>query len=186
MESLTDEQIKKNAKKFFETGEKYGFMNDTLVDLLTPDIIGAPATIGKNFYNAFDGGLIKHILTLTKYAVAINEMLPDTKRVDKNTLVKVCFLHQIGKAKMFAEQTSQWHKDNRGEMFTFNDELLSMNAAERSVYYATTAGIELSEDEMFAIFNYREDFSTRPIEKLGERFAALLRAANITAIIEEK
>ena len=184
--SLSKEKILKNAKKFNETGVKYGFINDDLVSLLGPEFIGAPACSTTNLYNAFEGGLMLHILNTTKYAVSINEMLPEDKQVNAESLIKVCFLHQIGKAKMFVEQTSQWHRDNKGEMYTFNEDLLSMTVSERSVYYALSSGVSLSEDEVFAMYNYNEDFSGRPMKTKGEKLAAILRVANQLAIIDEK
>jgi hypothetical protein len=184
--SLSKEKIIKNAKKFNETGLKYGFINDELITLLGQEFITAPACSTTNLYNTFDGGLIHHILTTTKYAISINEMLPENKQVNIESLIKVSFLHQIGKAKMFVEQKSQWHRDNKGEMYIFNDELLSMTVSERSVYYALISGIKLSEDEVFAIYNYNDDFSGRPMTTTGEKLAAILRIANQLAILEEK
>jgi hypothetical protein len=184
--SLSPEKILKNAKKFNETGVKHGFINDELMNLLGKEFISAPACSTTNLYNAFDGGLVLHILTTTKYAVSINEMLPENKQVDATSLIKVCFLHQIGKSKMFVEQKSQWHRDNKGEMYIFNDELLSMTVSERSVYYALSAGISLTEDEVFAMYNYNDDFSSRPMKTKGEKLAAILRVANQLAVIEEK
>jgi hypothetical protein len=184
--SLSKEKIIKNAKKFNETGSKYGFINDDLINLLGQEFITAPACSTTKLYNAFEGGLVHHILTTTKYAVSINEMLPEDKQVKVESLIKVCFLHQIGKSKIFVEQKSQWHRDNKGEMYIFNDDLLSMTVSERSVYYSLTSGISLSEDEVFAMYNYNDDFSGRPMTTNGEKLAAILRVANQLAIIEEK
>jgi hypothetical protein len=184
--SLSKEKILKNAKKFQETGTKHGFLTEELLNLLGSEFIGAPACSTTNLYNAFEGGLILHILNTTKYAVSINELLPADKQVDTPSLIKVCFLHQIGKSKMFVEQTSQWHRDNKGEMYVFNDELLSMTVSERSVYYALNGGVSLSEDEVFAMYNYNDDFSGRPMKTKGEKLAAILRIANQLAVIEEK
>lgn len=183
---LTSEKILKNAKKFNDTGIKYEVINDELMDMLGKEFINAPCTTTTNLYGAYDGGLIQHILNTTKYALKINEALPDNKQVNTTNIIRVCLIHQIGKANMYSEQTSQWHKDNRGEMYTFNEDLLSMSTAERSVYYALKAGIDLNEDEVFAIYNYNSDFAQRPMTTLGERLAALLRAANMVAIMEEK
>lgn len=184
--SLTKEKILKNAKKFNETGVKHGFINDELMDLLGPEFIGAPACTTTNLYNAYEGGLIQHILNTTKYAVSINEMLPAEKQVPSQSLIKVCFLHQIGKAKMFVPQPSTWHQENKGEMFMFNNDLLSMTVSERSVFYAMSANVSLSEDEVFAMYNYNDDFSTRPMKTIGEKLAAILKVANQLSIIEEK
>lgn len=183
---ITEEKIKKNAQKFNNTGVKYGVVNDELMDLLGVGFITAPCTTTTNLYGAYDGGLIQHILNVTKYAIEINEMLPESKQVTKDSIIRVCLVHQIGKANMYAEQTSQWHKDNRGEMYTFNDEALSMSTAERSVFYALKSGIALTEDEVFAIYNYNSDFAHWSMNKQGEKLASLLKTANMIAIMEEK
>ena len=183
---LSKEKILKNAKKFNDTGLKYDVVNDDLMNMLGKEFIDAPCTTTTNLYGAYDGGLIQHILNTTKYALNINEALPEDKQVSSKNIIRVCLIHQIGKAKMYSEQTSKWHKDNRGEMYTFNDELLSMSTAERSIYYALKCGINLNEDEVFAIYNYNSDFSQRPMTTLGEKLSALLRTANMVAIMSEK
>jgi hypothetical protein len=71
-------------------------------------------------------------------------------------------------------------------MFIFNDELLSMTVSERSVYYAMSSGITLTEDEVFAMYNYNDDFSGRPMTTIGEKLAAIVRIANQLSVIEEK
>jgi len=183
---LTKEKILKNAKKFNDTGIKYDVINDDLMNLLGKEFINAPCTTTTKFYGAHDGGLIQHILNTTKYALKINESLPADKQVNAKSIIRVCLIHQIGKAKMYTEQTSQWHKDNRGEMFTFNEDLLSMSTAGRSIYYVLKSGIDLSEDEVFAIYNYNSDFAQRPMTSDGEKLSALLKTANMIAIMEEK
>jgi hypothetical protein len=183
---LTEDKILKNAKKFNDTGVKYEVINDDLINMLGQEFITAPCTTKTNLYGAYDGGLINHILNTTKYALKINETLPESKQVNTSNIIRVCLIHQIGKAKMYSEQTSQWHKDNRGEMYTFNENLLAMSTAERSIYYTLKSGINLSEDEVFAIYNYNTDFAQRPMTTLGEKLAALLRTANMISILEEK
>ena len=183
---LTQDKILKNAKKFHDTAVKYEIINDTLSDLLGKEFISAPCTSSTKFYNAYEGGLIQHILNTTKYAVSINNLLPEPKRVDVASLIKVCLIHQIGKSNMFIPQTSKWHRDNKGEMYTWNEDNLSMSVAERSIYYALKSNIDLSEDEVFAIYNYNSDFAHKPMLNEGEKLAALLKISNMTAIIEEK
>ena len=113
-------------------------------------------------------------------------MVSEDKKVGVESLLTVCFLHQIGKAKMFVEQTSQWHKDNKGEKFKFNEELSPMTVTERSVYYALSSGIKLTEDEVYAMYNYNNDFSFRPLKNEGEKIAAILKIANNLAIYDVK
>ena len=183
---LTEEKIKKNAQKFNETGVKYGVVNDELTTLLGVDFMTAPCTTMTKLYGAYKGGLIQHILNVTKHAISVNNSLPENKQVSKEAIIRVCLIHQIGKVNMYSEQTSQWHKDNKGEMYIFNEDSLSMSTAERSVFYALKSGIDLTEDEVYAIFNYNSDFAYWSLEKEGEKLASLLKTANLVAIIEEK
>lgn len=183
---LTEEKIKKNAQKFNETGVKYGVVNDELITLLGVDFITTPCTTTTKLYGAYDGGLIQHILNVTKHAISVNNSLPENKQVSKEAIIRVCLIHQIGKVNMYSEQTSQWHKDNKGEMYKFNEESLSMSTSERSVFYALKSGINLTEDEVYAIFNYNSDFAYWSLDKEGEKLASLLKTANLIAIIEEK
>ena len=53
-------------------------------------------------------------------------------------------------------------------------------------HYAMQAGIKLTEDEVFAIFNYNSDFAARPLKTDGEKLAAVLRVATMIAVIESK
>ena len=183
--TLTKEKIQKNAEKFFKTGQDYNFINDKLIDLIGKSIIGAPASSSKNLHNAFEGGLIDHIFKVTKHAVSVNELLPAEKQIEKASLVKVCFLHQIGKSELYIENTEEW-KLKRGNFYDFNEELVSMRPSERSIYYATSCGVELSETEFQAIINYDKDDSDKAAKWHTETLGELLKIGNILAMIEEK
>ena len=75
----------------------YKIFTKELLEFLGDDFIRAPASTMKSLHNAFPGGLIDHIILTTKYGVDINLSLPENIRVDNSSLIKVCFLHQIGK-----------------------------------------------------------------------------------------
>jgi hypothetical protein len=183
---LDKEKIIKNAKVYHDRAVSYGVSNDELLSLLGIEFITAPCTTSSNMYGAYEGGLIKHLLNVTKHAVRVNTSLSDSKKVDEKSLIRVSLVHQIGKAKMFIPQESEWHRKNKGEMFTWNESLLSMTVAERSVYYLLKSGVELTEDEVYAIHNFNSDFASRPLKAEGEKIAAILRVANLIATIEEK
>lgn len=184
--SITNEKMLKNAKKFNDTGVKYGVVNDALLELVGSELISAPCTTSESMYNYYDGGLIQHLLNVAKYAISVNSSLPEDKQIDNESIIRVSLIHQIGKAKMFVPQDNDWFVKNRGEHYMFNDELLSLKVGERSVFYALKAGIDLSEDEVFAIHNYNSDFGQRDLTTKGEKLASLLRVANMIAIISEK
>lgn len=182
---LTKDKVVKNAKKFFSTGEKYGFMTEELQNFLGADFIAAPASTRTDLHNAYEGGLVEHLLLVTKYAVSINSILPDSQQVEVNSLIKVCCLHQIGKARLYVEKKSDWHNE-RGIMYDFNNDLTSMRVGERSAYYAVNNGVSLTEEEFQAIVNHDKDDDDKQAKWHSNILGVILRQANELAIMEEK
>jgi len=185
--SLTTEQVTKNAQTFFKTGEKYGFTNEKLIELIGDKLIKAPATMTDEGYNSFDGGLIAHIIDLTGHALKINDSLPEDKRVNKESLIKVCFLHQIGKFDMFVKQDSDWHI-KRGLNYKFNDATPAMTVANCTVSALSEAKLfeSLEQNEREAIMLIPTDIGHRKLNHECERIAGLVKSATIIAILQEK
>lgn len=183
--SLTKDKIIKNAKKYFDTGTKYGFMTEELQNFLGADIIGAPATTKTELYNSYEGGLIEHILLVTKYAVSINSLLPDESQIPLESLIKVCCLHQIGKTFLYIPQTSDWHVKN-GINYSFSDKVISMRVGERSLYYATKYGVSFTEEEYQAIMNHDKDDTDKQSKWFSEKLSIVLKQAIELAILENK
>lgn len=182
---LTQEQVTKNAKKYFKTTQELGVMNEELMTFLGAEFISAPATANKDQYNAFEGGLIDHLLNVTKYAVLINNALPEEERVPQNTLVRTCLLHQIGKAKLFTPCQSEWHIKNQGKLFEYKNDQTPMRVSERSVFYAMSNGIKLTDEEFAAII-----MSDKTDDKMAEyhntMLGEILKAAMTFAVKHAK
>jgi hypothetical protein len=185
---IEQDEVIKNAEKYFATADKYGFMTESLQNLLGVDFIAAPASTTTKAFSAYEGGLIKHILCVTKYAVHLNGTLPTKMQVDKASLVKVCLLHQIGKAKLFmGDKPSKWHQDNLGKMYDYNNDLVSMTVGERSTYYCMANEVNLEEDEYQAIVNYSKiDEDDKQSKWHTSTIGKLLRLAVEMAIMEAK
>jgi hypothetical protein len=184
--NLTQEKIKANAKKYFKTAEKHNFMTDELMIFLGEDFVAAPASTKTELNNAFDGGLIDHIFRVCTYAIKLNGILPNTIQVDESSLIKVCFLHQIGKAKLYIPCESEWHRKNQGKMYDFNNDLVSMKVGERSAYYALKYGVNLTEDEYSAIVFHDKDDEDKQAKWHNSIIGEILKMSNILAIKEEK
>lgn len=183
--SLDQAKIVSNTKKYFETATKHGFMNDEFMNFLGEAFIKAPASTMTDYHNAFEGGLIDHLLRVANYAVRINNSLPDDEKLDQASLLKVCLLHQTGKANLYLPCTSEWHRKNQGKMYEFNQDLVSMRVGERSVYYALSHGIKFTEQEYAAILNFDKNDDRGAIyhnTMLGE----LLKMGSILAIKNEE
>jgi hypothetical protein len=183
--SLQQKQIIENTKKYFDTATKLGFMNEELMAFLGEEFIKAPASTMEEYHNPFEGGLIDHLLKVAKYAVLINKSLPDEERVDQNSLVKTCLLHQIGKAKLYTPCKSEWHRKNQGKMYEFVDGLTSMRSGERSVYYATSFGVKLTEEEYIAIVNF-DKMDDRMSDYHNSMVGELLKMGSVLAIKSEQ
>ena len=181
--SLTKEKIVANATKYFATAEKQGFATPELQDFLGLDFVGAPASTQLKYGNAFEGGLVDHILRVMRIAYKINETL-ESQQVPIASLIKTVYLYQIGKAKMFTPKLSSWHNE-RGIMYDFNEDLSPMRTGERSIYYCIKAGIELSEDEYVAILNHDKSDDLQA-EHHNNDLGTLLVIANKLAINQEK
>ena len=179
-------KIEKNIKKLNSTNEKYGIFTTELLEFLGDNFVTAPASTMKSLHNAFPGGLLDHIILTTKYSVDINLSLPEELRVNSESLIKVCFLHQIGKTFLYKMCESEWHRTNQGKMYEFNDELTSMRVGERSVYYALKYGVELNEEEFQAIINYDKPEDDKQVKWHSSTLSTILKQANELAIIEEK
>lgn len=180
------DKILKNKQTFLEKNELYGILNKDLLEYLGEDLLTAPASTMTSLHNAFPGGLIDHVLKTTKYAIGINKLLPESLSVEAQSIVKVCFLHQIGKTFLYKWCESEWHRNNQGKMYEFNEDLTSMKIGERSVYYAMKYGVSLSEEEYQAIVNYDKPDDDKQSKWYGSTLSTILKQANELAIIEEK
>ena len=180
------EKILKNKEKFNKTNETYNILSEKLLEFLGEDLYSAPASNMESMYNAFPGGLIDYILTVTKYGINLNDILPESQRVDKKSIMRVCFLHQLGKVKLYKFCESEWHRKNQGKMYDFNEDLVSMRVGERSAYYSLRYGVELSDEEYQSILNYDKTDDDKQSKWYGSTLSTILRLANELAIIECK
>ena len=180
------EKILKNKEKFNKTNETYNILSENLLEFLGEDLYSAPASNMESMYNAFPGGLIDYILTVTKYGINLNDILPESQRVDKKSIIRVCFLHQLGKVKLYKFCESEWHRKNQGKMYDFNEDLVSIRVGVRSAYYSLRYGVELSDEEYQSILNYDKTDDDKQSKWYGSTLSTILRLANELAIIECK
>jgi len=180
------EKIVKNNEKFNKTNETYNILTKELLDYLGEDLYFSPASNMESMYNSFPGGLVDYILKVTKYGINLNDILPTTQKVDKTSIIKVCFLHQLGKVRLYKPCESEWHRKNQGKMYVFNEDLVSMRVSERSAYYTMKFGVNLTEEEYQSIVNYDKTDDDKQSKWYGSTLSTILRMANELAIIECK
>lgn len=186
MLDLDKTRLEKNVKKFEEVNGKYEFFTKDLLDFLGQDYFLAPASPMRDMNNAFPGGLLDHTIKVAKYAVYLNNSLPESMREPLESVLKVSFLSEIGKTFLFKPCTSEWHIKNQGKYFEFNEDLVSMRVGERSAFYALSNGVKLTEEEYQSILNHDKSEEDKQVRWYTSKLGQLLKQATDLAILEEK
>lgn len=183
---ITKKEQEKNRKIFEATIQKYNLFTDNLKDFLGEAFYEAPASTLTSLHNAFTGGLVDHLIKVAKYGALINEMLPEGVKQEKEAVLKVCFLSEIGKTFQYKVCESEWHRKNQGKMYDFNEDLTSMRVGERSAFYALKHGVNLSEVEYQALINFEKSEDDKQAKWYSSPLTIILKQAIELAIVEEK
>ena len=178
--------ISKNKKLFEFTNEKYSVYTTKLVEFLGNDLFTAPASTLLSLHNASEGGLLDHLIRVAKYAAMFNEILPETLKCTKESIIKVSFLCEIGKVFLYKPCESKWHRENQGKMYEFVEENTSMKIGERSLFYALSNGVMLTESEAQAILSFDKDDDDKMVKWHSTPLTKVLKTAIEFAIMEEK
>lgn len=149
---ITEEKINFNFVNFIAKLEKYNIYpesikNDSEFNNLLRD---ASAFTSEDSGGAYAGSLIEHITRIAMIAFNVNKMLQDEVKVNLDSLIKVCYLHQISKAIMISKNDVDW-EIKKGKIFKFNKNLPAIKTAEYSLFLCLKYGIELTEEEFEAI-----------------------------------
>lgn len=171
---LDKKSITKNKKIFQITNEKYNVFTAKLIEFLGEQFFIAPASNFNGLFNAFEGGLVDHIIKIAKYAATFNEIIPEKIRCSKETIMKVSFLCEIGKTFLY--------KSNTYGSYDIVGENAHMSVSERSIFYALSNDVMLTEEEAEAILNYNKPEGQCTLSPL----AIILKTAIEFAIMEEQ
>ena len=180
------EQLESNKKKFLETNSKYKIFTKELENFLGDDFYTAPATTTIDMYGCYPGGLLNTSLKACKYAIKINELLPENMREEVPTILKCVFLSQIGKVFLFCPNQNEWQRKTLGKMYEFCDNLVSLRVGERSVHYATKYGVELNEEEFQTILNTDKESDDKMVKYHSSNLSNEIKLGFELAILEEK
>lgn len=177
---LTEEKINLNFILFLKKIEELNIPNfnfSTFQEEVGEKLKNATyGIIGENI--AYEGSFIDIVLRkITKYAVQINELLPEEKRVDKVTLVKVCLLHQISKVEMFQKATSE-HNQNKSPYFEFAPYDFALKCGLRSVALCMKYGISFTEAELEAMTILDRSWDDDQVKYKSNMISSLIKISN--------
>ena len=148
-----------NIQKNWETYEKLlkrlsDHNINNFIDDLGERICMCPASQKKSDFEAYAGGLIKHSLSVTSVMRDLSSAM--NIGVPTASIIKVGLLHDIGKIgdmenSLFLDQDSNWHRENLGQMYKYNEDCQKMSVSHRTLYLLQNFNIGLTQDEWIAI-----------------------------------
>lgn len=184
---INQETKEKNLMLYFKKLKQLGIETNCLEKNYGEKIFEASFSNTNDYGSAFEGSFLEIILKkLTPYAVKLNELLPEEMRVDKDTLVKVCFLHQIAKAIRFVKNDNQWEIEKRGMVYKYDTSLPSIRCGLHSLAMATNCGIQFTVEEMEAMTACDRDSTDEQARWYSSVMATIVRQANELTYLELK
>ena len=164
MKKLTAEQIEMNWQTLLDIIEKY-ISEDRKENLLKfyedfkDRMMFAPASGKGHFHNAMPGGYVEHILHIINHSLEIKEVWEKNDAMINFTeeeLVFAAMHHDLGKVgdldnDYYIPQTSDWHRTNRGEIYTHNPDLQYMKVPDRGLWLLQHYGVKVTDKEYIGI-----------------------------------
>lgn len=149
---ISEEMKEKNYILFKKKLETFGVSGEKVDEIFGDKLKNASFALTNEYGLAYDGSLVHVILrTLTPFAIKINDLLNDNIKVNQDSLIKVCLLHQISKAFMFTPNDNEWEKEKRGMMYKYAPSKVGLKMGLKSVLLAQKLGVTFEEEEVEAM-----------------------------------
>ena len=164
MKKLSAEEIQNNWDKLIDTIE--GFISDDRKPQLLKfyedfkdRMMFAPASAKGHYHNAMPGGYVEHVLHIISHSLELKQVWEKNGAMINFTdeeLVFAAMHHDLGKIgdldnEYYIPQTSDWHRTNRGEIYTHNPDLSYMKVPDRGLWLLQHYGIKVTEKEYIGI-----------------------------------
>jgi hypothetical protein len=166
MKKYTAEELKDNYDRFIKAIEKSfeGERLEKLLHMYSEEELGinlllSPASGNKHYHNAYEGGYIDHVMNVARNSLRMMKLYKEAGGIidfTQEELLFSAFHHDLGKLgeksnPHYVPQTSQWHRENRGEVYKTNIEMSFMTHTDRTFFTLSNYGIKYSEKELFGI-----------------------------------
>lgn len=182
---ITEEIKNKNYELYLKKLSQVGVDATMFSGEFGEKIKNATFTNTNDFGNAYQGSLLEIVLkVLTPYAVRLNELLPEDRRVDKNTLVKVCLLHHIAKSVRLVPNDNQWEIEKRGMIYKYDENQPSIRTGLHSLIMAQQCGITFTPEEAEVMTINDRDLTDDQARWHSSVMATIVRQANELTYIQ--
>ena len=121
---------------------------------------------------------IPDILDVSVMLKLSQELGSEIKRVDKNTLVKICLLHQLAKAIRLIPNDNSWEIEKRGLIYKYNSDLPSIRTGLHSLIMCQVCGINFSTEEAEAMTVNDRDLTDDQARWHSSIMASIIRQAS--------
>lgn len=122
----------------------------------------SPASSMEHYHNAFPGGYIDHIIRVVENCLEVYKLYKslqlDTSDFTEENLVFAALHHDLGKLgfpgegnEMYVVNTSEWHRNNLGQIYKPNDINPFMLVQDQSLFLLQWYGIPVNWVEYIAI-----------------------------------
>jgi len=191
---MSESEIISNFEKFSKVLLKVSDRRDSLSKFLEKygeRIATAPAHDKSNRKSASPGGLVKRSLqTLVNARELCGMSAFADKNIDPGSVIIVSLLHDIGRigddvGDFYVPQTSSWHVE-RGNLYTYNQDIKRMTHPHRGLYLIQREGINLTQDEWMAIVSQSNAYEESKFYAGNESslMTLLHTAIKITSIVD--
>ncbi len=183
---MTIELKQHNFDLFIKKLNQLGIETNALVEGIGEKLKNGTFTLSNESGLCGDGTLIETTLkVLTPYAVKLNNLFPEEIRVDQNTLVKVCLLHQIAKAVRLIPNDNQWEIEKRGMIYKYAPNQPSIRTGLHSLILAQNFGINFTAEEAEAMTVNDRDLSDDQARWHSSLLASIVRQANEMTYLQD-
>lgn len=175
---ITEEKINSNFTLYQKRLAKDYSVDIEKLDKELPQLKDASFGISIDNGCAYPGSLIDKSIKLTSIAVKINANVLGDNEVDKDSLVKVCMLQHISKAKTLVPNDNEWEINKRGYAYKYNEENTVIKTGALSSYIAMRCGVEFTDEELEAMTIIDRDVDDRQANYYASKLAVVVRTAN--------
>lgn len=176
---ITEDIKEKNFSLYIKKLNQLGVETERLVALYGDKIKEATFTNSNEFGNAYNGSFLEITLkVLTPFAVKLNDLLNENNRVNKESLVKVCLLHQISKVIKLIPNDNQWEVEKKGLLYKYDNTLPSIRTGLHSLNICSNCGITFSDDEAEAMTVNDRTATDEQAKWFSSVMATIIRQAN--------
>ena len=184
---MTSETKQHNFDLFIKKLNQLGIATESLVSNLGENLKNGTFSLSKESGLCGDGTLLETVLKkLTPYAVKLNSLFPEEKRVEQSTLVKVCLLHQIAKAVRVIPNNNQWEIEKRGLLYKYAPNQPSIRTGLYSLVLAQSFGINFTPEEAEAMTINDMDLTDEQSRWHSSRLSSIVRIANEMTYLQER